>query len=186
MSNAAITGKQRAAEAAEKSAVPVWRALYVSSRSEKKVMETLQGRTLESYVPLVKTLRQWSDRKKLVEMPLLSGYVFVRVTASQHDRVTTTRGVVSFVRSEGKIAKVRDEEIARLKQLVELGYQAEASAIGKVYRTGEKVKITSGPLRGIDGYVTQAGDQKLLEILLESIGQCVRVKLPAGMVVGVH
>lgn len=158
-----------------------WHALYVSSRSEKKVGETLLSRGLSAYVPLVKTMRQWSDRKKMVELPLLNGYVFVNIGAAEHDAVLQAKGVVSFVRSEGRIATIRDVEIERLRQLVELGYQVEAAAMKKEYRHGDKVKISSGVLKGIEGYVVENLGDRQIEVLLESIGQCIRVKLPAEL-----
>ena len=55
-----------------------WHAIYVASRQEKKVLEALLNKKIEAYLPLIKTLRQWSDRKKLVEFPLMPGYVFVK------------------------------------------------------------------------------------------------------------
>src|SRR6218665_915327 len=152
--------------------------LYVNSRSEKKVAEALMARKIEAYVPLVKTMRQWSDRKKSVELPLLNGYVFVNIQPSQNEAVVQTKGVVSFVKSEGKIAVIRDHEIDRLKQLVELGYQLEAGGIRREYREGDKVKISSGVLKGIEGYVVDGSEHKQIEVLLESIGQCILVKLP--------
>jgi transcription antitermination factor NusG len=58
-----------------------WHAVYVSSRTEKKINDLLNNKGIEAYVPVVKTMRQWSDRKKMVEMPLLNGYVFVNYTS---------------------------------------------------------------------------------------------------------
>jgi transcriptional antiterminator RfaH len=155
-----------------------WHAVYVSSRTEKKISENLINKGIEAYVPLVKTMRQWSDRKKMVELPLLNGYVFVKIASTENDKIMQTRGVVNFVRSEGKIATIRDVEIDRLKQLVALGYHLEANGINRKYKEGDKVKITSGVLKGIEGYVVTAGEDCQIEVLLESIGQCIRVRLP--------
>ena len=116
-----------------------WNAIYVSSRTEKKISELLNGKGIDAYVPIVKTMRQWSDRKKMVEMPLLNGYVFVKITSAENDKVMQTKGVVNFVRSEGKIAIIRDVEIDRLKQLVQLGYHLEVSGIDREYKEGDKV-----------------------------------------------
>ncbi len=143
----------------------------------------LINKGIEAYVPIVKTMRQWSDRKKMVELPLLNGYVFVNITNTENDKVLQTRGVVNFVRSEGKIAVIREIEIDRLKQLVALGYHLEANGINKEYKEGDKVKITSGVLKGIEGYVVDAGENKQIEVLLESIGQCIRVKLPNELLI---
>lgn len=160
-----------------------WHALYVNSRAEKKVCEVLNSRNIEAYVPLVKTLRQWSDRKKKVELPLMNGYVFVNTSTKENDAILQTKGVVSFVRSEGKIAVIRDVEIARLKQFVELGYQLEASAIQKDYKIGDKIKINSGALKGLEGFVSANRESGIIEVLLESIGQCIRVTLPKEIVI---
>jgi transcription antitermination factor NusG len=162
-----------------------WRAVYVKSRSEKKVMITLLDAGIEAYAPITKTMRQWSDRKKMVELPLLSGYVFVRLSENEHEKMLMTHGIVRFVRSEGKVALIRNVEIERLKQLVELGYQIEANAINKIYKEGDKVKINSGVLKGIEGYVTDAPGGKQIEVLLESIGQCIKVRVPKEILVGI-
>ncbi len=155
-----------------------WHAVYVSSRQEKKVMEQLQLKEVEAYVPLVKTLRQWSDRKKMVEFPLINGYVFLNISRLEHELIYDVRGIVNFVRTEEKIAVIRENEIDRLKQLVSLGYQIEAEAIGRTYREGDKVRINSGVMAGVEGYVVDRGNGKNMEVLLESIGQCIRIKLP--------
>jgi transcription antitermination factor NusG len=160
-----------------------WHAIYVKSRTEKKVMELLQERSIDAYVPIVKTLRQWSDRKKKVELPLLHGYVFVNVEPKQHEQVLQTRGVVSFVRSEGKIAIIRQVEIDRLKQLEELGYQMEAHPLRRNYEEGDKIKITSGPLKGLEGFVMDSAGQRSIEVLLESIGHSITVRLPQEILI---
>ena len=160
-----------------------WHALYVNSRSEKKVTENLTLRNIHAYTPLVKTMRQWTDRKKLVEFPLLNGYVFVCIEANEQEKTLHTKGVVNFVRSEGKIAIIREKEIDSLKQLVELGYQLEVGAIKRTYKEGDKVKITSGVLKNIEGIVIDGIEGKYIEILLESIGQSIKVKLPQEILI---
>ncbi len=162
-----------------------WYAVYVSSRAEKKISENLTNKGIEAYVPLVKTMRQWSDRKKMVELPLLNGYVFVKINSIENDKVMQTKGIVNFVKSEGKIAVIRDIEIDRLKQLVEFGYHLEANAINKKYKEGDKVKISSGVLKGIEGYVVETTENKQIDVLLESIGQCIRVKLPQELLLDI-
>jgi transcription antitermination factor NusG len=159
-------------------AVSLWRAVYVNSRSEKKVMNALLDKNIEAYVPIVKTMRQWSDRKKMVEVALLNGYVFLHISEKEQEEVLLTPGVIRFVRSEGKIAFVRDIEIDRLKQLVVLGYHLEAAAIDQTFSKGDKVNISAGVLKGLEGVIISDHDQKHLLVLLESIGQCIKVSLP--------
>ena len=155
-----------------------WYALYIASRQEKKVMQCLQTKNLECYAPMVKTMRQWSDRKKMVDLPLLKGYVFVHLKPIERELVFQVRGIVNYVRSAGKDAVVQDHEILRLKQIVELGYHIEVLHQCLTYREGDKVKITAGPLKNIEGYIVQSKNEKFMDIQLECIGKSIRVKLP--------
>lgn len=155
-----------------------WFALYVNSRSEKKVTEALLQKNIEAYLPVVKSIRQWSDRKKILISPLLNGYVFVNISLLDKDRVLQTKGIVGFVKHCGVISKIRKVEIDRLKQLVELGYQIEASGLEHKHTEGDKVVITSGVLKDLEGFVLDTKEGKYIEIILETIGQSIRVKLP--------
>jgi len=125
-------------------------------------------------------MKQWSDRKKLVEFPLLNGYAFVQITPIEKEKVLQTKGVVNFVRSEGKDAVIREVEILRLKQIEELGYHVEANPYNKNLHAGDKISITSGPLKGCEGCIL-SDENTNFEILLESIGYTLKVKLPASI-----
>jgi transcription antitermination factor NusG len=162
-----------------------WYALYVNSRAEKKVLEYLIKKQIKAYVPLIKTMKLWSDRKKMIELPLLNGYVFVFISALEQDATIQTKGVVGFVKDAGKPAVIREIEIERLKQLVELGYQLEVNGMKRNYNPGDKIKISSGVLKNIEGYVNETKDGKFIEVLLESIGQSIVVKLPEEILIPV-
>ncbi len=161
----------------------VWRALYVASRQEKKISELLTKKGIEAYVPLQRTMRQWSDRKKMVEFPLLNGYVFVHITPLEQERTIQTRGVVGYVRSEGKIATVRDHEIEQLKQLIELGYQMEVDSVKRNFKEGDRIRIVSGALKNIEGFVNENKEGRFIEVVLASIGQSIKVKLPEEILI---
>ena len=81
---------------------PRWYILYIRSRSEKKVMERMQKRNFTVFLPLIKTMRQWSDRKKQVQVPLFTGYLFIKVDPTQFAAVRMIEGVVNFVQQEKK------------------------------------------------------------------------------------
>lgn len=162
-----------------------WHALYVNSRAEKKVAELLTAKGIEAYVPLQKIMKQWSDRKKMVEVPLLNGYVFVNIDPSGVEKSLQTRCVVNFVKNNGTIGIVQDVEIARLKQLIELGYVIEVNRTATAYKEGDKIRITSGPLKSIEGYVMENKEGRFVDVLLEGIGQSIRVKLPEGILIPV-
>lgn len=160
-----------------------WYALYVNSRAEKKVMEVLLNKGIECYVPIVKTMKQWSDRKKMIEVPLISGYVFTKMCLVEKEKIIQTKGVVGFVKYCGEIAIVKERDINRLKQLVQLGYAIDVANIQQKHKGGDKVKIISGVLKNMEGYILDTKEGKYIEIVLESIGQSIKVKLPEEFVI---
>jgi transcription antitermination factor NusG len=91
-----------------------WYAIYTKPRWEKKVARLLQENGIESYCPLNKVQRKWSDRVKVVEEPLFKSYVFVRVNEEEKTPVRMTNGVVNYVYWQGKPALVKDKEIEPL------------------------------------------------------------------------
>jgi transcriptional antiterminator RfaH len=157
-----------------------WKAIYVTSRSEKKVLDKLLEKGIEAYTPIKKTLRQWSDRKKMVEMPILNGYVFVKINETERDKVFFVNGVVQYVRFNGIDAIIREEEITSLKNIVALGYDIESN-IDKAFPKGSKIMIMQGPLKGIEGVVEAIENEDWLFVQLESIQYNLKVKLPAGI-----
>src|SRR6266508_486030 len=92
-----------------------WYALYTKPRWEKKVDSILLRKGIESWCPLQKVERQWSDRKKIIEDPLFKSYVFVHIEEEERLIVLQTDGVLNFVHYLNKPAIIRDEEIALIK-----------------------------------------------------------------------
>jgi transcription antitermination factor NusG len=158
----------------------VWKAIYVTSRSEKKVLDKLNEKGIEAYTPIKKTMRQWSDRKKMVEIPILNGYVFVKINDLERDKVFFVNGVVQYVRFNGEDAIIREEEINSLKNVVALGYDIEMNA-AKAFPSGSKIMIMQGPLKGIEGVVSEMENEDWLFVNLDSIQYNLKVKLPAGI-----
>ena len=107
--------------------LPVWKVVYVLPRSEKKVGRILEERGIENYVPIKREKRQWSDRMKWVELPLINGYVFVRPEALQRDEVLQVSGVLHYVRYNGADAVIRDIEMETLKSIASKGYFVETA-----------------------------------------------------------
>ena len=95
-----------------------WYAVYIKSRAEKKAQTELQQKEIESFLPLQRKLRQWSDRKKWVEMPLIPGYLFVRVSRKEYDTVLQSSFIVSYVRFEGTAAIIPDNQIEYLQLML--------------------------------------------------------------------
>jgi transcription antitermination factor NusG len=89
--------------------------------------------------------------------------------------------VVAYVKSEGRPAEIRDDEIDRLRQLVELGYHLEARSGTDHFSKGDRVRIAAGPLKGMEGLVSDRGDETEICMILDSIHHSIIVRLPKGM-----
>lgn len=157
-----------------------WFALYTRPRFEQKATDSLIQMGFEAYLPTYKTLRQWSDRKKMVELPLFPSYCFVRIVPELYREPLRAHGVVRFVWIEGKPAPVPDKEIEAIKTLCSSSFPLEVTIPDPV--PGQKVIITSGALKGIEGeFVDKAGSRKFL-VRIHTINHAVLVNVDAGMV----
>lgn len=129
-----------------------WKVVYVKSRNEKKVTEQLLELGVEAYCPLVTEIRQWSDRKKKVQVPLINSYVFVRLKENEHDIVFQLPGVVRYLFWLGKPALVRDKEILTMQNW--LSDEHVNATIEKLH-PGDQMKILHGPFKGEKGIVKE-------------------------------
>lgn len=139
-----------------------WYALYTRPRWEKKANSELEAMGIEAYLPLVKTLRQWSDRKKMVELPLMPSYIFVNITIDQYEIVRRIRGIVNFVYYRQKPAVVRDVEIDAIKDFLR---KTKHSSIKFV--EGDEVQVCSGILAGKKGTITKIGKDRVFLLIGE-------------------
>ncbi len=156
---------------------PHWYVAYIRSRSEKKVKERLEKKNIEVFLPLIKTVRQWSDRKKQVQVPLFNGYIFIRINPSQFTFIRMIEGVVNFVSHEKKHATIKDEQIESIKRFLQTGFHMETSPDN--YLPGEKVKINFGPLKDCEGELIEIKNEKHFIVRLEVINQVLMVSVPA-------
>jgi len=95
-----------------------WYAIYTKPRWEKKVHSLLTDKKIESYCPLNKVRKKWSDRMKTVEEPLFKSYVFARVSEEEQTKVRMTAGVMNFVYWQGKPAIIRAKEIEVIRKFL--------------------------------------------------------------------
>ncbi len=143
-----------------------WYALYTKPRNEKKVADSLNAMGIEAYCPVVSTLKQWSDRKKKVTVPVLPSYVFVRLEATHRNTVFQVAGVVRYVFWLGQPALIRAIEIEALQN--SLQQDCKSLEITELQR-GDAYTVTTGPFKGYEGVVNQVSATKT-QILLASIG----------------
>jgi len=144
-----------------------WLAIYTRPRWEKKVNQLLLEKGLESYCPLNKVRRKWSDRMKIVEEPLFKSYVFVKVTEYDRSTVRMTNGAINFVYWNGKPAVVKEREITAIKRFLDEYENVEARPVD--LKINQRVRITDGTLMEHEGKVL-AIRHKMAKIAIDSLG----------------
>lgn len=160
-----------------------WYALYTRSRYEKKAKVLLEESGVEVYLPLMKTWRIWSDRKKLVEMPLLPSYLFVRTDTSNYltyYNILNTPGVVRFITFEGRAVAIPEMQIVTLQKLNSEGIDMECMDVTP--KPGTPVKVIRGPMKGYHGEVVSVGNNKKLVLRLDVIDKCITLNIQLAMV----
>lgn len=142
-----------------------WYALYTKPRSEKRVKEKLEQNGWECYLPLHRSPRVWSDRVKIVDMPLFNSYIFVRCKEAEILSLIRINGVVRVVFYDGKPAVIRPVEIEAIKMFIE-------EAEGKVLCTGDEVEILAGSLKNKSGKIVKI-KKKYLVLRIEQLAATV-------------
>jgi transcription antitermination factor NusG len=140
---------------------PQWYAIRTRSRHEKIVSEQLEKQGIETFLPLVKRTHKWSDRVKEVELPLFSGYNFVRLVLSSPERmrVLKAHGVAGFVGINGSGTAIPESQIQDVRTVLASKVPFEEHTFLKV---GQRVRIRGGSLDGVEGILAvQNGDQSL-------------------------
>jgi transcriptional antiterminator RfaH len=154
-----------------------WYAVYTHFNNEKKVASLLYAKGIEAYLPLRKILKQWSDRKKWVEEPLIRSYVFVKITAFEADVLHYTPGIASMVSFGGRLVPISQQEI-NLLQLV-CGQQPEAVETPMDLLTGDTVEIIAGPLMGLKAELTSWKGKDKVVLHIEALNRYLLVDVPA-------
>jgi len=158
----------------------VWHVIYTKSRQEKIVAEKLGAAGYEIYLPLVKVISQWSDRKKVVEKPLFNSYVFIK-DVIDNDKIKTFNGVVGFLKYDRKLAIVHQHEINTLKSIIKHGYDVTELGNQEELVLGSRVMIMAGPLKGSVGELYANPESEWFIIHFENIGNSLKVKIPSKL-----
>ena len=161
-----------------------WYAVCVRSRHEKKVHHYLQRMGIETSLPLMTVVRQWSDRIKKVELPLFSGYVFVMIdVVNEKQDILRTPGVVGFVDFNGCPSIIPENQMYWMQILKDYGdIQPETS-----FPAGSEVKVMYGPLIDLHGVVKDTRTGNRLVVWFEAIMQGVSVEMdPACIMAAGH
>jgi transcription termination/antitermination protein NusG len=154
-----------------------WFAVWTRSRHEQVVRSQLDERQVTVFLPTVARWSRWKDRKKKIDAPLFPGYVFARFDPADRLNVLKCSGVVSIVSFNGEPAPVPDDQIESIRTLVESTLPYDPCPMIK---TGARVEVVHGPLKGVVGRLARKGSQSRLVLSVELIGQAISVQVDAA------
>lgn len=152
-----------------------WQVLYVNSRAEAKVAERLALKGFEVFCPMKTTVRQWSDRKKVVEEPYFRSYVFVCFPSKKRLEVLQTPGVVGFVFWLRQPAVIREKEMQEVIRFFATHESEEISCT--TFEPGQVLKIKEGPLKEQAGVVLRQSKHKVV-LQIQQLGLALSVEVP--------
>lgn len=150
-----------------------WYVLYTKPKWEKKVAERLIQMGVDCYCPVITKVKEWSDRKKKVEMPLFNSYVFVNLKDTDRNSVFQIAGVVRYLFWLGKPAIVRDEEINIIKKSLSATNISDISVTS--IQVGDRIKLESGAFSNQDAIVQEVSNTHYI-LVLESLGCVLKIK----------
>jgi transcription antitermination factor NusG len=155
---------------------PSWFALQTRYRYEEKIATELEAKGIESYLPRLREVHQWKDRKKAIAVPAFCGYVFVRFTPSTQNRVRVleTTGAVKLLGNHGRPEPVPEEEIESLRLALESGAPCDRHPLAE---PGMRVKVRQGMLAGLEGQVVRVANQLRILVNVASVHQAIAVEV---------
>ena len=145
-----------------------WFAVYARYKREKLVAQRLQEKGIECYLPLQRLTRYYTRKVKQVELPLISGYLFTRITRPEYVPVLETQDVVQFVRFSRNLISIPEREINIIRRVVGEDIEIEVEPNG--FHPGDAVEIIGGQLTGLKGTLLERRSDKNFVIELESLG----------------
>jgi len=157
----------------------LWYAVWTRSRQEKAAAAMLDALGVSHFLPLVEQERQWSDRKKMVSVPVFPGYLFVQilVTSVLQLRVRQVPGVVSFVGNQNGPTAIPEDEIQNLRALLSRTTKCFPCSY---LQAGDRVRIVNGALAGIEGSFIRSGTRSRIVVSVEAIQRSIAVEVSAS------
>ena len=157
----------------------IWHALYTRYQHEKLVEQILIQKGFETYLPLYHVAHRWKDRVRHLSLPLFPSYVFVRGGLERRLDIVITRGVHAIVGDGERAGIVTPAEIEAIRQLIATRLQLEPYPFLKV---GDRVRVKSGPLEGLEGILTRKKNQCRLVLSVQLVQQSVAAEVDARAV----
>ncbi len=156
-----------------------WIVVRSKPRSEKIAYTQLLEKGIEAYLPLLKERRKWSDRKKWIEFPLFSSYLFAKIEIKNSIFVLQTNGVSSLIKFGEEIAIVQDEIVNSIKLAIDGGYKLTPTGY---FIAGNEVEVIDGPMRGVKGIVKQLKGKDRLVIKIDAIQQALSIDIDSRFI----
>jgi transcription antitermination factor NusG len=151
---------------------PRWYAAYTRANHERRVAVQLAERGLENFLPQYESVRMWKDRRVRLQMPLFPGYVFVHLALQKRMQVLHVPGVACLVGFAGRPVAVPQGEFEKIRGFLNKGFRGEPHPY---LHAGRHVRVSSGPLEGMEGIVVRRKNGSRLVISLELIQRAMAV-----------
>jgi transcription antitermination factor NusG len=151
-----------------------WYALRVRPNYEKPVAAALRGKGFQEFLPLIRSKRQWSDRVKIMDLPLFPGYLFCRLNLDERLPLLTTPGFLYLVGVGKNPEPVDDAEIAGIQSVLRSGLTVTPWPNLVV---GQKVRLMHGPLRGLDGVLTRIANRHRIYVSVTLLKRSISVEV---------
>ena len=155
-----------------------WYAITTQPRHEKAVAERLQFKAIETFLPLITARSRWKDRSVLIDRPIFPGYVFTRIVLRDRQQVFSVPGVVKMLSCNGSAAGIDDAEIDAVRLCLMSGRAPEPHPF---LQAGERVRVRSGALAGLQGLVTRQKNHCRIVVSIPLIHQSVAVEIDAHL-----
>lgn len=155
-------------------AEPPWLAVYTRPRHEEKVRQYCGERGIVTFLPTFQSRRRWSDRTKVLMLPLFPSYIFVQPNASQRLRTQQAPGFLWFIHDRRGPVEVDCAELNQIRQAMVKGYRLDPLPGAEV---GDEIEITAGPFRGCYGHLTSRSERELV-LRISAINAAIRVRAP--------
>lgn len=156
-----------------------WFAIYTRYKREKLVAKQLQSKDIEVFLPLQKFTRRWTSKTKVVELPLINCYLFVKIVKKDYVPVLETQDVVQFVKFSKNLISIPEEEINILRRVI--GEQMALEIEPGTFNPGDEVEVIGGNLTGLRGKLIEKGSGKNLLIELENLGYTLRMYIDPSL-----
>ena len=150
-----------------------WYVLYTFSKHEKKIATYLDQAGIEFFLPLQNIVKQWSDRKRQLTLPLFPNYLFVKTNASNFWKIRDINGVIRFVNDGRKPIPVSSNTIHSIQKVLKGNFRLEKFLLGQ----GERVKVVEGPFAGVEGKFVRYKNKNMLVIEIELVNSSVMLEI---------